>query len=350
MNWAGKFERAFELLQILHDMILEYKKRDIDFSIAKIRPVRTELFVRYNRRYEKRVCEVLDLVYRRWGYERLIWDRKSKKNARDDVKYLYRVHLVLNKTKIHIKTYRRKNFKEDSSDFWDDPKLEISVYFGETDTLEEVRQKTELGKSLLASVVYLAKISDALIYEDTYATSLAYATDAIVKSLFVTSVELKEMYSDLIRDELDEYLLDYLTQSSINTDDTKYIAELFNTTSRTVRRRLEKFIRAGIVEQYRIRKTYFWVLRVGELDFKDEIDIDYVKQRILEEFNYEIDDTSARILHYIDRGHVTTTQLSRVLKLSRRTVQRYLSALVVAGIVSAERKGKVVKYSLNFEL
>ncbi|NJE79646.1 hypothetical protein, partial [Thermococcus sp. GR4] len=50
VNWAGKFERAFELLQILHDMILEYKKRDIDFSIAKIRPVRTELFVRYNRR------------------------------------------------------------------------------------------------------------------------------------------------------------------------------------------------------------------------------------------------------------------------------------------------------------
>ena len=59
------------------------------------------------------------------------------------------------------------------------------------------------------------------------------------------------------------------------------------------------------------------------------------------------DPTRRRVVLLLSRGPSTATKLSNDLPISRQAIAKHLSALDEAGLVSAERSGREVRYRLT---
>jgi DNA-binding transcriptional ArsR family regulator len=59
------------------------------------------------------------------------------------------------------------------------------------------------------------------------------------------------------------------------------------------------------------------------------------------------DPTRRRVVRLLSRGPSTATELANDLPISRQAIAKHLSALDEAGLVSAERSGREVRYRLT---
>jgi hypothetical protein len=151
------FADDFSKIRVMLDVLSKIIHKPVNFDVFEFRPVRAEFYVRYDYSRERDVSKALHALYTKFGYEEMVWRQKGDgAGDGDDVIYLHRVHLIYDDLKLSIKTYRRRNYHHPPKSWRDQPKLEITVYFAENDTIADVNDKIDKTLRFFASFIKFA--------------------------------------------------------------------------------------------------------------------------------------------------------------------------------------------------
>ena len=327
--------------------------REFESGRAKVRFVRAELYVRYNAAREKVVKKALRGLYSRWGIWMQFRENRHEEVVQSSVLYNGRVELLFDGLKMHVKSYRRKNYAHPPKTFDDHPKIEVTVYFDSSDSPEDVELKLKKAGTFLASFVFATHLEDALIIGwDTY-PSLEFSPDFLtMKSVLTAELDVDEdvlLHLHLRLSELDKLILKRLASENLNSKKLRELAEELGVSVRTIQYHLRKLEDAGLVVKRRVRNNiWFYFLNfsllrrlnsceVDESDNTGNVEVD-IPEMIRGDENLE------RIYLLLGAGYTTTKALSKVLGKSERTVRYHLARLRELGLVDYENVGRYVRW------
>ena len=353
-NFVGHPSRYREFL----DRIKDVAHREVDFSVGEVKPVRVELYVRYKEEREPEVKTALRGLYRRYGLWLNLRENKHEGYQPDNsVLYVGRVELAIDGLRLHIKSYRRQNYKAPAESIDDHPKVEVSVYFKEGLTFEEVNEQIEKAQSLLASFVYATHLEDSLILDyDTYPKAEANPDPLIIRGIIKGELEeavKSSLFGKTELGDLDKALLLELSFSNLNSQRLKEFAERNNTPIRTVRYHMRKLERLGMVIKRRVKgNQWVYMLNVDALrggrkpKAKPDIMaiIERAKEREVIPLEIRHNDRLQTVYLLLLEGYSTSKALSKVMGLSDRQIRYYLAELERLGLVSRDRLGRYVRW------
>jgi len=354
LNFVGHPSRYQEFL----DRIKDIAHREVDFSVGEVRPVRTELYVRYKEEGERDVKDALKGLYRRYGRWINLRENKHEGYEPDNsVLYVGRVKVDIDGLELHVKSYRKQNYKAPAESMDDQPKIEVSVYFKEGLTFEEVNEQIERAQSLLASFVYVARLEDSLILNyDTYPKVEAKPDPLLVRGMVKGKLEevvRSSLFGMEELGELDKALLLRLAVSNLNSQKLKEFTERENIPIRTVRYHMRKLEELGLVIKRRVRGNQ-WVymlnldaLRGGRKP-KAKVDLMAIIERAKESVAIPLEiihnDRLQTVYLLLLEGYSSSRALSKVMGLSDRQIRYYLVELERLGLVERDRLGRYVRW------
>ncbi len=387
LNFAGYVLDYQHLLERL-ELILPPKKRfDFEEGLIKVRPVRQELYIRYHPSFEFDVKKMIDELHRRFGVDVFIDMQKAVDNGgkleKERVQYLASARIVLalpnaykslsgkknnsdKLVKLYIKTYRREKFKHPSQDFADWPKAEFAVYFGNDDSLDEVKQKVEFAGVLLASLSRSLKLE--VVYVDPYQV-LSFAPEPSWVRFFRGNLLLWNLDS-LGFSKIEKRILNALVVGALRSRDLVQIAEEFDVSLRTVQRKIRKLEDKGYVLKVKTkadgkRNQYFYLLNISAVkdnklvvmeetgDAQLDAFIDVVKRDKAVPDEVKKNVKLLLVWYLVAQGFRTVKAIQKRLSrygvfVTDRSVRNYLSRLQAYGLVEVFGSGPHTTYHARY--
>ena len=359
VNFVGHPARYREFLervsQVVHKPI--DWSREFESGRAVVKPVRAEIYVRYDEGRELEVRDAIRGLYRRYGVWVQIRENRHEGVEPDSVVYNGRSEVAIDGLRLHIKTYRRQRYKHPAETPDDHPKVEVSVYFGDGASWDDVERQLEKAGSLLASFVSAIHLDDSLITDwDTYPTAYFEPDPLLVRGIIRGELEeevRRSVFPRLRLGELDKELLLRLSYANLDSQRLKRLAEEWRVPIRTLRYHMRKLERLGLVWKRRIRRNqWIYAINVDALrdSHKPKVERDILtvvgeaRRKVVIPAEIVNDERLETVYLLVCEGYTTTKALAKVLGVGERRVRWYLSELRRLGLVDYERVGRYVRW------
>lgn len=359
LNFVGHPARYREFLERIADVAhrpIDWA-REFESGRAVVKPVRAEIYVRYDESRELEVRDAIRGLYRRYGVWVQIRENRHEGVEPDSVVYNGRSEVAIDGLRLHIKTYRRQRYKHPAEMPDDHPKVEVSVYFRDGSTWEEVEWQLEKAGSLLASFVSAIHLDDSLITDwDTYPTAYFEPDPLIVRGIIKGELEeevKRSVFPSFRLGELDRELLLRLAYSNLDSQRLKRLAEEWRVPIRTLRYHMQKLERLGLVWKRRIRHNqWIYAINVDALreGHKPKVERDILtmveeaRQKVVIPPEIANDERLETVYLLVCEGYTTSKALAKVLGVGERRARWYLSKLRRLGLVDYERVGRYVRW------
>lgn len=389
INFAGNVLDYRGLLERL-ELILPPKKRfDFEEGLIKVRPVRQELYIRYEPLREFDVKKMIDELHKRFGIDTFVDMLKTVEpedgvlgDEDNRVQYLASARIVLalpnaykslngkrnnsdQLVKLYIKTYRREKFRAPYEDYADWPKCEFAVYFNDDDSIDDVKRKVEFAGSLLASMARSLKLD--VVYVDPY-QMLSFAPEPSWVRFFKGKLLLRNL-DELELSKIQKRVLEKLVLGALRSDDLVQIAREFGVSVRTVQRHIKKLEELGYVLKVRSsangkRNQYFYLLNLSAVKENKLVTIEsgdaqldaFVEMAKRDKAVPDEVKKNGKLLlvwYLVAQGFRTAKAIQKKLQrygvfVTDRSVRNYLAKLQAYGLVERLGEGQHTTYRSKY--
>ena len=359
VNFVGHPSRYREFLERIADLAHRPVDwgREFESGRAIVKPVRAELYVRYDESRELEVRDAIRGLYRRYGVWVQIRENRHEGVDPDSVVYNGRSEVAIDGLRLHIKTYRRQRYKHPAETPDDHPKVEVSVYFGDGASWDDVEWQLNKAGSLLASFVSAIHLEESLITGwDTYPTAQFEPDPLIVRGIIrgeLEEVVRRSVFPSFRLGELDKELLLRLSYANLDSQRIKRVAEELGVPLRTLRYHMRKLERLGLVIKRRIRRNqWIYMMNVDALrdSHKPKVERDILaiveeaKRNVVVPAEIVNDERLETVYLLVCEGYTTSKALAKVLGVSERRARWYLTELRRKGLIDYERVGRYVRW------
>jgi DNA-binding transcriptional ArsR family regulator len=252
-NVSGAKRELEGFVKLLH--------REIDIDRAKERYIYSEQFIRYHESKEQEVRQAIMILYRLFGDALTEMRHKNEQ----EIFYLSRAMIFFRGNRLHVKTYRPKNYRSPAQTVFDHPKLEVTVYYEKSQSPKE--ELEQLARNIIATIVHFTSLYDYIMppsWGFQYETS-GYGIPDVDLLKALTSENLKYVIEKLEKTNPE---LQHETTRKIayciaeGTKTAKEISQKLKLPLRTVQYHVKKLKKAGIIQNNRRGNVPFYSIKI----------------------------------------------------------------------------------------